>query len=38
MTGLLEKWLTDWLGEIPVDLTDLAAEVSAPREPEAAVR
>lgn len=38
MTGLLEKWLTDWLDEIPVDLADLAAEVSAERRPEAAVR
>ena len=35
MTGLLEKWLTDWLDEIPVDLADLAAEVSGAPEPEA---
>ena len=34
MTGLLEKWLTDWLDEIPVDLADLAAEISGTPEPE----
>ncbi|HJR44889.1 MAG TPA: hypothetical protein VJ927_04735 [Actinomycetota bacterium] len=27
MTDLLERWVADWLGEIPVDLRDLAAEV-----------
>lgn len=38
MTGLLEKWLTEWLDEIPVDLADLAAEVPAALEPEGAAR